>query len=106
MDVTSPANIYVYQSRNVLIAYLIAGAVGVAANALGLYAFYKSRLSYDLSFSAIACSTRGIHFSEGLRAHERCGALPLEEHLARTPLQFDNGDFGSWGFGPAPDHMV
>ncbi len=106
VDISAPANIYVYESRNVLLAYCITGAVAIAANVLGLYAFWQSRLSYDLSFSAIACSTRGIHFSEGLRAHERCGALPLEKHLARTRLKFYDGDDGWWGFGAASDNVL
>lgn len=107
VNIATPANVYVYQSRNVLLAYSIVGAAAIAANALGLYAFNNSRLSYDLSFSAIACSTRGIHFSEGLRAHERRGALPLDERLARTRLKFyDSNDIPWYGFGAAGDDMV
>ena len=100
MTLTSLINTYSYQSRNVLIAYALAGSVAVVANVLGLYAFFKSGVSHDLSFSYIACSTHNVHFSV-LRAHERLGALPLEPRIARTRLVFHQGDEGRWGFGAA-----
>jgi hypothetical protein len=102
VSVASSANTYAYQSRNVLIAYGIAGAVALAANALGLYAFYTSGVSHDLSFSSIACSTHAAHFSH-LRAHERLGALPPEPRIARTRLVFHQGADGRWGFGAASE---
>ena len=72
------------------------------ANIIGLYAFFNERMSYDASFSSIACSTYSVHFSK-LRAHERLGALPLHEDVAKTKLKFYQGQSFSgghrWGFG-------
>ncbi len=101
----SPINIYAYHSRNVIIAYSLIGTAALLANVLGLYAFYKAGASYDLSFSSIACSTHGIHFSERLHAHERLGVLPLEPRIANQPLVFCQGEGRRWGFS-AVDDMV
>ena len=104
VTIRSPANIYAYQSQAVIITYSIAGAIAILANVFGLYAFYVSGVGHDLSFSAIACSTHGIHYSDGLEAHEQLGALPLEKRIADTRLRFySRGDLRRWGFGAADD---
>lgn len=104
---SSPTNIYVYQPRNVFIAYGIAIFVTLIANLIGLHAFFTNGVSYDLSFSSIVCTTRDIHLS-GLNAHERIGALPLDEKVGRTEMRFVVGGVeemgkggGRWGFGKA-----
>ena len=100
VTITAPATVYSYQSRNVLLAYCLAGGIAIIANALGLWVMWRSGCSHDTSFSSIACTTHAVHFSR-LRAHERLGALPLDPAIARTRLEFHNGENGRWGFGAA-----
>ena len=87
VTISYPVNVYVYQAKNVLIAYCITGVAAVVANLLGLYALHTSNVSHDLSFSSIVCATQGIHFS-GLEIHEKLGALPLEKYTAKIRLKF------------------
>lgn len=107
VTITTPANIYVYQPKNVFISYGIAIFFSLLANIAGLFAFFSNGVSYEISFSAIVCTTRDIHFS-GLNAHERIGALPLDKKVGRTKMKFDVGDVAEmergerrWGFGKA-----
>ena len=103
VTVTAPVTVYTYASRNLLLAYGLAGAAALIANLLGGYAFHASGVSHDVSFSSIACSTHALHFKSRLRAHERLGALPLDSEVAGTLLKFHLGDSGRWGFGTADE---
>lgn len=103
MTVTSPVVRYAYHPRNVLLAYAIAGGATLLANLAGLYAFHISGVAHDTSFSSIACSTHGVHFSRGLRAHERLGALPLGTRIAETQVKWSTGEDGRYGFCAAKE---
>jgi hypothetical protein len=72
----------------------------------GLYAIWKSGVSHDLSFSSIVCASHGVHFSKGLHAYDRLGALPLRKRLAETMLAFFDEKDGKgvrYGFGAASE---
>jgi hypothetical protein len=98
--VTSPINIYSFQSHDVLLAYCLVGAVVIIASVLGGYAYLASGESYDVSFSSIVFATHNVHFSTlRVPAHERLGALPLDDAIAHTELRFSDGTGGRWGFG-------
>ncbi len=103
---TTPINIYIYEPRNVLIAYGIAVIFALLANILGIAAYLANGVSHDNNWSSMLCTTRDLHVSK-LNAHERLGALPLEKRIGETKVRFDVGDMvegergsGRWGFGP------
>lgn len=96
---TTPENVYSYQPFNVFLAYALAISFALLANILGIFAYISNDASHENSFSAIFCTTYGIHIS-GLKAHEKLGELPLDSKVAGTKLRWYGRDKrGARGYG-------
>ena len=98
-----PANITIYHSRNVAIAYSIAGTVALLANLAGLCAFYRSGVGHCLSSSSIACSPHKAYCSQELRAHERRACRRCQRKLRERNWRSLKGKDGRCGFGKADE---
>ena len=104
---TSPEQVYIYRSRNVLITYGIALPFAFIAVCFGLASYRINNVSHDNSFFSIVGATMGIHLSN-INAHEKLGALPLDPAIAKQILVFNappdergnrRGSASNWGFG-------
>jgi len=91
-------NTYVYHTRNLFLSYGLAISLTLLANLLAAYAYWKNRVSYNKSFSAILAATRHISLT-GLFHYEVVGRLPLSKKVREARLSFGNvsGRRGSLG---------
>lgn len=93
VTLTFPANVYEYDKRSLIVAYIIASLITGLASLVGLHAIRKNRASHDLAPSSFICASQGVHFARNLRASEKLGALPLGNRISEQILTF-----GKYGF--------
>ncbi|TVY80657.1 hypothetical protein LSUE1_G004906 [Lachnellula suecica] len=77
------ANIYKYDSRNLIISYSIAALFTIAGMCIGFFALQYNGVAHSAAFSAIVATTRNHDLNAVSRGHS-LGALPLEHETLRV----------------------
>lgn len=87
VTVHSPATLYSYNWRNLLLAYAIAACAAAACAAVGLQALVENGYSADTTFSSILLTTRNADLDDLARGH--ClGELPLAKDVGDARLRY------------------
>lgn len=84
---TTPLNVYAYEPRNLLIAYIITILTALLANLISAVAYISNELSYDMSFSTVLRTTRSADLSQLFKPND-LGAQPLPKSIGRQKLRF------------------
>lgn len=87
---TEPVNIYVYNARNLWLAYGIAIFITLLIISLGGIAYNLNGVCHERSFSAFVSATRDLSLVEIFSS--RHGVLPLDEAAKHRSLIFDDED--------------
>lgn len=93
VTITESINIYVYQPRNLRLAYAIAVGSAFLCTLVGLYSMFKNSACYNNSFSTVFRATCRLDVREMIEP-EDSGCSPLPKHLAsiRIALTEDKKD--------------
>lgn len=105
VSITKAVNQWAYHKRNLLLAYSVAIIAALFANLLGAYAYFRNKVSHDLSFSSLASTTTDQTFVDRFRSEDpkTRGKLPLPESLKRVEIKFTPLDEGGLGFQTADE---
>ncbi|KAI1412550.1 hypothetical protein F5Y13DRAFT_199790 [Hypoxylon sp. FL1857] len=95
-------NVYVYDPRDIYIAYGSASALSMLCVIWGFYIiwYHHRRVSYDLQFSTILRTTRSIEIDSIVPVEDGKGGEPVPKDLLKAKLEYINneGDGDSYGF--------
>ncbi|KAF1809491.1 hypothetical protein P152DRAFT_403231 [Eremomyces bilateralis CBS 781.70] len=87
LTIFSPQNIYVYQPRNLALAYGLAVGFSILGVLAGFVAVVANGASYAFDFSSILRVTRNPELTNAVQADVTNGAEPLPSHLAKTKMR-------------------
>jgi hypothetical protein len=105
VTITTPQNIYRYDSRNLVISYATGVAATIFAMIVGLMAINSNGVCHSTSFSAVMTSTIGNRQMSELTKGQSLGAKPLSRKLAEkklrlgflTRLDSEKTEWDEWG---------
>jgi hypothetical protein len=104
VSITTPQNIYQYDSRNLIISYAAGITSTIFAVVVGLKAIHSNGVCHSTSFSAIMTSTSGNHQIGELSKGQSLGAEPLSKTVAEKKLRLgvikvaeDEAERDEWG---------
>jgi hypothetical protein len=87
VTITSPQNIYHYDSRNLIISYATGLAATLFAVVMGLMAIHSNGVCHSTSFSAVMTTTIGNRQISELSKGQSLGAKPLSKTVAEKKLR-------------------
>ncbi|KAF1812173.1 hypothetical protein P152DRAFT_370107, partial [Eremomyces bilateralis CBS 781.70] len=74
-------NVYKYEPRNLVIAYVICGGMAFLGNIIGARPMFRTRRSYSNAFSTVIRTSRNPDLDKIIRGSDTDGANPLPESL-------------------------
>ncbi|KAE9381012.1 hypothetical protein N431DRAFT_363157 [Stipitochalara longipes BDJ] len=86
ITVSTPQNAYVYNRRNLFIAYGLGILISITLVIVGLICIWASGDSFGASFSAILRTTRNVQLDAIVPAKETHGTFPMSKELGSTKL--------------------
>jgi len=87
VNITTPINIYQYNSQNLIISYGIGLFFAILAVIIGLASFATNGVSHSTSFSAMIAATRNRKLDELMEGYS-LGDAVKDEKIAKTRLKF------------------
>jgi hypothetical protein len=104
VTITTPQNIYRYDSRNLIISYTIGIVATIFAVIVGVMSIYSNGVCHSTSFSAIMTSTSVNHQISELSRGQPLGVKPLSRTVAEKKLRLgviartdDEAEKDEWG---------
>lgn len=96
VHVTTYPNTFVYEPRDLLIAYGLSLFCAIVCSLIGLHAFYVNNASYQNAFSTFVRVT-GDQELHSLASHDDTGADPVPKRLAKARIIMQRGQGGGDG---------
>ncbi|EPS42886.1 hypothetical protein H072_3101 [Dactylellina haptotyla CBS 200.50] len=85
---STPQIVYNYNSRNLLLGYIIGGSLTLAISLIGVLAIIISGRSYSSNLSTVIRASRSSSLNELVQVTDTDGAQPLPEYLSRSKIRF------------------
>ncbi|CAG8953251.1 hypothetical protein HYFRA_00003454 [Hymenoscyphus fraxineus] len=91
VSIATAQNVYLYESRSLIISYALAAVASIAAVIVGLSALHCNGVGYDSTVTTFAVTMQDSKVRDVLRQYPG-GAQPVDRNLGKVKLRFEIGN--------------